>query len=136
MRPRPSDHAMGNSLDRLCNIETTIESSMITLGIRNHKFALLLHQEVWSASVVTKLERADDEGFVSEELVAPLRVLAKVTCRDSHFSINTRHGEYTHTSHMPFKVFGLSLRHRVPELWCSRMNIIDGVQVHLSRWDS
>lgn len=106
---------------------------MISLRECNDEFALLLYQEVWSASVVTELERADDEGFVSEELVASLRVLAEVTCVDTRVRVAspTSRSRSTLTSHVPLKVFSFSLRHCVPELWSSRVDVVDRVQVHL-----
>lgn len=121
----------------LRNIETTVEASVIPPGICNYEFALLLYQEVWSASVVTELERADDEGFVSEELVASLRVLAEVTCGNTRIRVAspTDSNRSALTSHVPLKVFGFSLRHGIPELWCSCVDIVDRVQVHLSQRD-
>lgn len=67
-----------DSLDALCDIESTIESGVIALGVSNNEFALLLHQEIWSAGIVAQLEGADDERLVAQELIATLGVLPKV----------------------------------------------------------
>jgi hypothetical protein len=63
---------MRYSLDTFGDVESTVESSVIALGIGDYEFTLLLYQEVWATSVITQLERADDERLVSKELIASL----------------------------------------------------------------
>jgi hypothetical protein len=58
------DYGPTDSLDALSNIEPPIKPSVITFGVRDDEFALLLYQEIWSAGVVAKLERADNERLV------------------------------------------------------------------------
>jgi hypothetical protein len=52
---------MRYSLDTFGDVESTVEASVIALGIGDYEFTLLLYQEVWTTSVSTQLERADDE---------------------------------------------------------------------------
>lgn len=104
---------------------------MIALGISDDEFALLLHQEIWSASIVAQLERADDEGFMSQELITTLGVLSEITCSDSRMNIDVPRKRPLRTSHVTFKVLGLALRHSVPEFRSTGVNIVDGVEIHL-----
>jgi hypothetical protein len=68
-----------DSLDALSNIEPSIEPSVIAFGVSDDEFTLLLYQEIWSAGVVAKLERADNERLVPQELIATLSVLSEIT---------------------------------------------------------
>lgn len=65
-------------IDALGAVEAHIEPGVIPSWKGDHKLALLLYHDIWSATLSTQIVRRDGKRLVSQELITLASVRGKV----------------------------------------------------------